>query len=237
MKKIFILSVILTVCNLFANASNIDAKYCLTYEDFVADRWTPIDSLTNGNTKQLCQIKFEDNQYKVKTGDRKADAFLRKEALAVQYGGHLYVNCRNLRCDDARLNVTNFAQAYRYDGDKLCVVAHWYNKGLLFAGIVAESIAFSSTSIPVEVSSIAASEAVWLTYNKWNNFRCYILENGADEKGKSAVTRITDEQMEVTLSDTPELLERYKALDKKGARQSASNIVPFLQEKGLVKDI
>ena len=53
-----------------------NAKFCKSYSDFVANRWTPVESLTEGRTNQMCQVKFEDDQFKFKTGDKEADEIL-----------------------------------------------------------------------------------------------------------------------------------------------------------------
>jgi len=154
----------------------------------------------------------------------------------LQYGNHLYVNCRNLRCKDIPLDVTNYSQAYRYGEDKLLVVAHWISGAAVLAGIAGDAIFFASP-FPVAVPAFVASEALWIGIDKMASFRCYLLDADANAKGKYAVTRLTDEVMEKILADSPELMERYKAVTKKNARQSAANILPVLVEKGLIKGL
>jgi len=215
--------------------SQLDARVCMTYSDFVAGNWISVDSLVGGRTKQICQLRQEDNQFRVKTGDKEADNILKKDVLVLEYGGHLYVNCRYLRCNDVPLDVTNYSQAYRYDGNKLCVVAHWINGGALLAGIAGDVVT-AVAPLPVSIPSAVGSSVLWYNMDKLNSFRCYYLDADANAKGKTAVTRIADEFMSKILADSPELLERYKALDKKRARQSAANILPFLKEKGLITD-
>ena len=211
-----------------------NARYCKSYSDFVANRWTPIESLTEGKTKQMCQIKFEDDQFKFSTGDKEADAILKKDVLVVEYMGHLYVNCRNLRCNDIVLDVTNYAQAYRYEGNKLCVVAHWINGGALLASIAGDVVSIAAP-LPVAVPAGIASDVVWLNMDKFNSYRCYYLDQDANSKGKTEVVRINDEFLEKVLANDHALLERYNAVEKKNARQSAANILPVLKEKGLIK--
>ena len=81
--------------------------------------------------------------------------------LSVEYGGHLYVNCRNLRCKEIPLDVNNYAQAYRYGENKLLVVAHWINGGAVLAslaGDIASIVAPDYIAIP----SAVASTAIWI---------------------------------------------------------------------------
>ena len=77
MKKNVFVSLLFCCLSLMAQAQV--AKYCMTYADFVADKWTPVDSLTEGRTQQAVQMKFADNEVKFKTGDKEADK-IKKDA-------------------------------------------------------------------------------------------------------------------------------------------------------------
>ena len=81
MKKLMI--ILLGCLPMMLQAQN--AKFCKSYSDFVANRWTPVESLTEGRTNQMCQVKFEDDQFKFSTGDKEADEILKKEVLVVEY--------------------------------------------------------------------------------------------------------------------------------------------------------
>lgn len=230
--KFFMLAVLLMVAGTVS--AQVDAKYCMTYDDFVNNRWTPIESLVGGRTKQMVQIKFDCNQYKVKTGDKEADAVLKKQAFAVEYGGHLYVNCRNLRCNGVVIDVLGYAQAYRFENNKLMVVAYHVSTGAFLAGVAADVVSVT-TPASVAIPSMVGSAAIWMSMDSMSSYRCYILDSGANEKGKTEVTRITDEVMSQILSSDQPLLERYMAVSSKKNRQSASNILPILMEKKLIK--
>ena len=230
MKKLMI--ILLGCLPMMLHAQN--AKFCKSYSDFVANRWTPVESLTEGKTDQMCQIKFTDDQFKFSTGDKEADEILKKDVLVVEYMGHLYVNCRNLRCNDIVLDVSNYAQAYRYEGNKLCVVANWINGGAVLASLAGDVVSIAAP-LPVAVPAEVASDVIWLNMDKFNSYRCYYLDQDANSKGKTAVVRINDEFVEKVLANDHALLERYNAVEKKNARQSAANILPALKEKGLIK--
>ncbi len=223
------------LCGSTTMMAQTGAKYCMTYDDYMDNRWIPLDSLVEGRTEQMCQMKFESDQYKFKTGDKEADGILKKAVLCVQYGGHMYVNCRNLRCNDVVLDVRNYAQAYHYEGKKILVVAHWINTGAVLASLAGDVVAIASP-LPVAIPAAVGSTALWISIDKLSNYRCYLLDSEADTKGRYAVTRIDDEQMEKILAGDAKLLARYKAIEKKRERQSASNILPILMEKNLVKE-
>lgn len=47
-------------------------QYCMTYGDYKAGHWTAVDDLVGGRTEQMPQIKWDDTEYKIKTGDKEA---------------------------------------------------------------------------------------------------------------------------------------------------------------------
>lgn len=233
MKKIITLAVALLVA--VTTQAQLEAKYCMNYDDFLNNRWESVDALIKNESKQVLQLKESDHGFNVKTGDKNADAVLKKEALVLQYGGHLYVNSRNLRYKDRALGVSNYTQAYRYDQNKLLVVAYWVS-GTGIALSLAADVAAIAAPNNLSVPAMIGSELVWVGTQQLNNHRCYLLDSEANEKGKTAVTMIDDEFMETLLADNQALLDRYMATSKKNTRLSAANVLPVLMEKGMIKD-
>jgi hypothetical protein len=90
------------------------------------------------------------------------------------------------------------------------------------------------TPLGTSVALKGVSAAVWLGRNQLNSFRCYVVDTDANEKGRYPVTRINDDYMEKLLANDSHLLARYKAVSNKKERQSASNVLAILTEKGLV---
>ena len=233
-KNVFVLA-LFCIVSMMANAEV--AKYCMSYEDFVANNWKSVDELTAGRTKQVCQIKSGDHGvFRFKTGDKKSDQVLKKEAFAVMYGQQLFVNCRNLRNNNA-LETSKYVQAVRYDKNKLCILAFKTDGATavaafgtaavgLFAGNTAARLGFTSTSIALGIANESLS-----------NLKCYLVDGSVNEQGKTVVTRINDEFMAELLADDAPLLERYNAIKAKHNRQSAANILPILMEKGLVESV
>ena len=68
------------------------------------------------------------------------------------------------------------------------------------------------------------------------NHIVYLLDKGPNAKGKILMTRINDQFMEKLLRDDPVTFEQYYGRNKKGARQSAANILPILVKKGMIQD-
>lgn len=231
-KNVFVLA-LFCIVSMVANAEV--AKYCMSYDDFVAGNWKSVDELTAGRTQQVCQMKNGDYCVYFKTGDKQSDELLKKDAFAVMYGKQLFVNCRNLRYKDISLESSKYVQAVRYDKDKLCIMSYrtdgltaLASVGTLVAGVLVDNTA-------VSLGLLGASIGCDIANSKLSDFACFLVDSSANEKGKTAIIRINDDYMEKLLvNDTP-LLDRYKAVKTKHNRQSAANILPILMEKGLVE--
>ena len=223
------------VCSALTIHAQLDARYCSTYAEFLDNHWTPVNDLIKNGTKRIMQLKESNHGYTAKTGDSKADAVLKKEALVLEYSGHFYVNCRSLRHKTSSLSVSNYSQAYRYDQNKLLVVAYWVSGTGVALSLAADVAAFAAPN-NLSVPALIGSELVWVGTQQLNNHRCYLLDSKADEKGKTAVTMIDDEFMEALLADDQDLLDRYKATSRKNTRLSAANVLPVLMEKGIIKE-
>ena len=210
------------------------AKYCMTYSDYKTHNWNTIESLVNGRSEMLPQIKMDETDYKVKSGDKETDRILKKEVFAISFGKNLYVNCRNLRCNDIILDTQQYVQAYPYAGNKLLIAVYHINDGAFLLGLGAD-VASVFTPIGPSIALKSASAALWLSRSKLNSYRCYLIDTDANEKGRYPVTRIDDDYMTNLLSDDAHMLARYNAVSSKRDRQSASNVLAVLTEKGLVE--
>lgn len=210
------------------------AKYCMTYSDYKTHNWNTIESLVNGRSEMIPQIKMDETDYKVKSGDKATDRILKKEVFAISFGKNLYVNCRNLRCKDIILDTQQYVQAYPYAGNKLLIAVYHINDGAFLLGLGAD-VASIFTPLGPSIALQTASTALWLNRSKLNSYRCYLIDTDANEKGRYAVTRIDDDYMTKLLSDDAHMLARYNAVRSKRERQSASNVLAVLSEKGLVE--
>ena len=210
------------------------AKYCMTYSDYKTHNWNTIESLVNGRSEMIPQIKMDESDIKVKSGDKEVDRILKKEVFAITFGKQLYVNCRNLRCKDIILDTQNYVQAYPYAGNKLLIAVYHINNGAFLMGLGAD-VASVFTPIGPSIALRSTSTALWLSRKKLDSHRCYLIDTDANEKGRYPVTRIDDDFMAKLLANDAHLLARYNAVSNKRDRQSASNVLAVLTEKGLVE--
>ena len=210
------------------------AKYCMTYSDYKTHNWNTIESLVNGRSEMIPQIKMDETDYKVKSGDKATDRILKKEVFAISFGKNLYVNCRNLRCKDIILDTQQYVQAYPYAGNKLLIAVYHINNGAFLMGLGAD-VASVFTPLGPSIALRSTSTALWLSRKKLDSHRCYLIDTDADGKGRYPVTRIDDDFMAKLLANDAHLLARYNAVSSKKERQSASNVLAVLTEKGLVE--
>lgn len=209
------------------------AKYCMTYSDYKANHWNTIKSLVDGRSDVMPQIKMNETDYKVKSGDKEADRILKKQVFGISFGKQLYVNCRNLRYKDIILDTQQYVQGYPYAGNKILIAVYHINDGAFLLGLGAD-VASVFTPLGTSIALQSASTALWLGRNKLNSHRCYLIDTDANEKGRYDVTRVDDEFMGKLLANDAHLLARYNAVSNKRDRQSASNVMAILTEKGLI---
>ena len=231
MKKFFLMMMVSCLPTMMMAQS---VKYCMTYSDYKTHNWNTIESLVDGRSDMLPQIKMDETDYKVKSGDKQADRILKKEAFAISFGKNLYVNCRNLRCNDIILDTQQYVQAYPYAGNKLLIAVYHINDGAFLLGLGSD-VASVFTPLGPSIALKSASTALWLSRSKLNSYRCYLIDTDANEKGRYPVTRINDDFMTKLLSDDAHMLARYNAVSSKKERQSASNVLAVLTEKGLIE--
>ena len=230
-KKTFVLA--LVICLAMGAQAQV-AKYCMNYSDFVSGNWKSVDDLTQGRTKQACQLKSGNKYYYFRTGDKSADKILKKQAFAVMYGDKLFVNCRNLLYKDHSLDVTSYTPAVRFDKNKVCVMAYKTDDAslLLGAGLLLGSCFVDNPWVSLGMD--AAGAGCWIGNEFLSKTYCYLVDSNANGNGKYNTVCMNDTYMEQLLNHDAKLLEKYKAIHNKRNRQSSSNVIPILMEKGLI---
>lgn len=230
-KKSFVLA--LMVCLAMATQAQV-AKYCMNYSDFVSGNWKSVDELTQGHSKQACQLKSSDKYYYFRTGDKSVDKMLKKEAFAVMFGDNLFVNCRNLRYKDSPLDVSSYSRAVLFDNNKLCVMAYKSDNASL---IIGTGLLLGSCFVDnswVSMGMDIAGTGCWIGNNFLSKTYCYLVDSNANGNGKYNTVCMNDKYMEELLNKDESLLEKYKAIHNKRSRQSSANVLPILMEKGLI---
>lgn len=234
MKRFFLM---LLCCVALTGRAQQEVKYCMTYEDFYADNWRPIEELTGGRSKKDCEIKFTNDMFQFKTGDKEADKIVKKQVLAIMFGDQLFVNCRNLKSNDITLDVTDYGKAFRFDGNKICLLGYKANTAAVLASIGADVASIAVNSRWLSTALLTGSTTLLLDKKLWHRYACFLLDSEADEKGKIYIKSINDQMMQELLADRPDLLEKYMSETSKSKRQKASNIIPILVEKGYIEPI
>ena len=95
MKKIFILF-LMSLLMLTSVSLKAQCRYCNSYEDYVAGRWQPLDTVYFDQHTKSHQVWWGGSDFTLKTGDKVLDKMLKKEVFAVMQADTIYVNCRRL---------------------------------------------------------------------------------------------------------------------------------------------
>ncbi len=216
MKKICVFFVFL-----FA-ALNMSAqgKFCKSYDDFVAGRWTEVADLKPIHHSASHKLWVGGNDYKFETGDKAMDKVMKKEAFVIEYQDTLYVNLRTLRYEKTRFG-NGYAMGLPYDGTKIMFVTHRIGRDAANERFVS-GFMFGAIGAAISGSSQLKDRV------------CYLVDNNGDGK-KTDITLINDEFMENLLELDRPLLKTYRSEKKQKDRESAAHVLPILKEKGLVK--
>ncbi len=220
-KKLTMLLVVL----LAALGASGQSSYCLTYEDFVANKWTPLDTVCCDQHSKSHQAWWGGNDFTLTTGQKATDKILKKEAFVVMQGDTMYINCRNLRLEKARFN-GGYTRAMRIGNRSILFVNKRVEAGSA-TGAAMAGIMFGAIGGAV-VAGIAAGGG-------GGKQVCYVVSSGADAKGRIAVRLIDDSMVSQMLIERDDLLGEYYAEPDAGKRILASRVVPLLEKAGLFK--
>lgn len=192
--------------------------YYASYADFVADKYTVIDSLDVSANSYSKQLWIGGSDFKLKTGDKETDKILKK-AFLVSFHDTLYVNTAVLRFEGYSLG-KGFVQAYRFQDDKLCISAPKTGKKA------------ASAMMGASLLGGALAGAVQADKNLKNRV-CYLIDS--QEEKYCAIKIFDDELMTSLLENHPAELELYNSVEKKKERNLAIHVLPILEKIGLVK--
>lgn len=233
--KTWLMVAVMSICGATIGAQ-AQVKVCMSYNDYKANKWAPYESLTEDKKPDSCRVKFDGQQFVIKTDDKDINQKLKKEVFMVSIDNQLFINQRTLRDDDGGiLPVSHYLRALPYKGGKLCVVCYKVTLGdvldLVNIGLDVALIATGHTT----VGGLFLAADLLLTNDKaMEHHAAYLLDKGPNDKGKILMTRMNDQFMELLLRNDPVTFEQYYGRNKKGDRQSAANILPILEKKGLI---
>ncbi len=213
-------------------------KVCMNYDDFRANQWKPYESLTEDRKPDSCRIKYDGTDFSIKTDDKVINEKIKKEVLLMSVDGQLFVNTKPLRDENGNvLSMNRFARALPYKDGKLLVISYHVSLGSVLDLVnIGLDIGLLATGHYTVGSLFLAADLLLTNDRLMESHILYLLDKGPNAKGKYVMTRINDQYMEKLLRDDPVAFEKYHGRQKKGDRQSAANILPFLVEKGMIED-
>ena len=220
--RIFTKRVILAVpIMLMVFSVRAKSKYCETYEDFLADRWIEIPTVSCFGRSQTTKFWLGESAYSLDTGDSGIDEILRKKAFAVMKDSCLLINTHHMVYEKCQLG-NGYTEAVRIGRRKLLFVAtptggnSKVGPASFGGGIIAASV---------------------IQAKQMKNPVCYIVNKGAyDKKGHIDVKIVDDAEMAILLLNHDDLYNEYKAEKKSSKRLRASHILPILVKAGIIPE-
>ena len=204
-------------------------RYCNTYEDFVAGRWQPLDTIYFDQHSKSHQVWWGGSDFTLKAGDKALDKKLKKEVFAVMQADTIYVNCRNLRYEKARFG-NGYSRAIRMGQNDLLFVNRKIGlKEQMNAGAMAGVFGVLGGAIGGGIAGgMIASDML-------KNQVCYVVSSGADKKGHIILQLMDDEEMHEIVKDRDDLHLLYWNEKDESKRRAASNVLPILEKAGLIQ--
>lgn len=219
-----VLVVLPMVCNVCARS-----RYCLTYEDFMSDKWIEIPEVILNERTQGVKFWWGGSDYNLEAGDEGIDKILKKKAFAVMKDSTLLINTRNLMFERACMG-NGYTEAKYIGKGKL-----FFTNNSIDRGGNSSNAAFAGALVGGVVVGIAAGAAVHA--NQMRNVSCYTVSHGSyDNKGHINVRLVNDTQMRVWLINNQKLYDLYMSEKKENKRLRASHIVPILEKAGILPD-
>ena len=205
------------------------SMYCLTYEDFMSDKWIEIpEVILNGRTQGV-KFWWGGSDYNLEAGDEGIDKILKKKAFAVMKDSTLLINTRNLMFEGARMG-NGYTEAKYIGKGKL-----FFTNNSIDRGGHSSNAAFAGALVGGVVVGIAAGAAVHA--NQMRNVSCYTVSHGSyDNKGHINVRLVNDTQMSIWLMNNQKLYDLYMSEKKENKRLRASHIVPILEKAGILPE-
>ncbi len=203
---------------------NAQCAYCNTFEDFMENKWIPLDTLINEEPSKNQQSQWDGNRYIFTTGNKATDKILKKKAFVVKRNDTLYVNCRNLIFSDVRFG-NGYTQTKRIGKHSMLFVNQ------MNIGKAKNSVAFGLMFGAIGGAIGGAIDV--LASNPADRQVCYIISSGENRYGDINTRILNDEMMDMIMTDHEDLKNEYYSEKNKRKRLLASYIIPILKKAGL----
>ena len=203
------------------DSASAKSKYCESYEDFLADRWIDIPTVSCYGRSQTAKFWLGGSAYSLNTNDADIDEILRKKAFAVMKDSCLLINTHLMKFEGECLG-NGYTEAVRIGQRKLLFIStptggkNKVGNAWFWGGITAAAV---------------------VQTNQMKNPVCYIVNKGAfDKKGHIDVKIVDDAQMSILLFNHDNLYKEYLAEKKESRRIRASHILPILVKAGIIPE-
>jgi hypothetical protein len=203
------------ICSLLLsmNSQAQDSYFCMSFPDFMIDKWYPLDSLNL--VQRSGSQKFWSGGANIKplTGDKHTDKLLKKQAKLIKHCNLLYINCRDLSCQGR--NFGNwYAPAFIYERDYILFIAPSIKA---MQRVTTMSFMFGAIG-----GAIAASNAK-------DDYMCYVLNPSTE-----TVEAVDKKMIMRILAEHQELQMKLQEFDS-SQRYSPEVILPILHSLGLIE--
>jgi hypothetical protein len=239
---------LLLLCLLLLTAADAlsQCKYCNSYEDFVKDKWQPLDTLYSKKHGKGYVFLWGVGGYKLTTGDKATDATVQKSFAAMQ-GKTLFVNGHRLKCGKQSMG-KGFCKAARINQYNIVftsnIVPADINSSQMAGAMAATigAIAVQGGAIGGAIAGaaggiIGGSMGGWQAVASLKNPVCHIIAPSADDERQTAIVPIDDQLMDKLLlsRNLTELHNEYYAEKDKELRRQASRVIPILKKAGIIE--
>lgn len=244
---------LLSLCVLLLMAADAlsQCKYCNSYEDFVQDKWQPLDTLYSKKHGNGYVFLWGVGGYKLTTGDKATDATVKKSFAAMQ-GKTLFVNGHRLKCGKRSMG-KGFCKAARINRYNIVFTSNImpadYNSSQMagqMAGAMGATFGGMMTGQGGAVGGAVAGLAGAIVGATMGGVQatkamkhpvCHIVAPSADDEKQTTIVPLDDHLMDKLLlsRNLTKLHDKYYAEQDKDKRMQASRVIPILEKAGIIE--
>lgn len=221
-------------------------KYCNSYEDFVNDKWQPLDTLYSKKHGNGYVFLWGVGGYKLTTGDKATDATVKKSFAAMQ-GKTLFVNGHRLKCGKQIMG-KGFCKAARINRYNIVFTSNImpadYNSSQMAGGMAATigAIAVQGGAIGGAVAGLAGgivggTMGGMQVTKSMKHPVCHIVAPSSEDEKQITIVPLDDHLMDKLLlsRNLTKLHDKYYAEKDKDKRMQASRVIPILEKAGIIE--
>ena len=239
---------LLLLCLLLLTAADAlsQCKYCNSYEDFVNDKWQPLDTLYSKKHGNGYVFLWGVGGYKLTTGDKATDATVKKSFAAMQ-GKTLFVNGHRLKCGKQSMG-KGFCKAARINRYNIVFTSNImpadYNSSQMAGAMAATigAITVQGGAIGGAVAGLAGgiiggTMGGMQATKSMKHPVCHIVAPSSEDEKQTTIVPIDDQLMDKLLlsRNLTKLHDKYYAEKDKDKRMQASRVIPILEKAGIIE--